>query len=62
MLIAFIATCPTGCFNGGNCTTPGICTCPSMWTGNDCSQGMQCYIRMYIDNVCNPIANIKQIN
>ena len=38
--------CPAGCFNGGNCTTPGICTCPSMWTGNDCTQGT--YVHMCV--------------
>ena len=32
--------CPAGCFNGGNCSAPGICTCPSIWTGNDCRQGI----------------------
>ena len=41
IFISYQAVCPAGCFNGGNCSEPGICTCPSMWTGNDCSQGMK---------------------
>ena len=32
--------CPDGCFNGGYCSSPGMCTCPPGWTGNDCRQGM----------------------
>ena len=33
------AVCSVGCFNGGNCTAPGVCTCPSGWTGSNCRQG-----------------------
>ena len=33
------AVCRDGCFNGGECTAPGTCTCSSGWTGNDCTQG-----------------------
>ena len=33
------AVCRDGCFNGGECTAPGTCTCFSGWTGNDCTQG-----------------------
>ena len=38
--IGLTAMCSTGCFNGGLCTAPGVCTCPSEWTGIDCRQGM----------------------
>ena len=37
--IAYVAVCPAGCYNGGNCSMPGICTCLSGWTGNECRQG-----------------------
>ena len=37
----YTAVCPAGCFNGGNCSAPGICTCSSGWTGNECRQGMK---------------------
>jgi len=36
-----VAVCSTGCFNGGNCTSPDVCTCTSQWTGRDCRQGMK---------------------
>ena len=42
LLTFYKAICPAGCFNGGNCTSPGMCTCPYGWTGNDCAQGMKC--------------------
>ncbi len=29
-------TCVQTCGNGGNCTAPGLCTCPSDWQGRDC--------------------------
>ena len=47
-MFIYKAACPVGCFNGGNCSSPGICTCPSMWSGNDCRQGI--YLRMLNKN------------
>ena len=35
------AVCPAGCFNGGSCTLPEVCTCAAQWTGNNCTQGMK---------------------
>ena len=46
ILFCYKAVCPAGCFNGGNCTSPGMCTCPYGWTGNDCSQGIK-YVNVY---------------
>ena len=40
LLASYTAVCLAGCFNGGNCTSPGMCTCSLRWTGNDCTQGM----------------------
>lgn len=34
-----VASMGEGCYrcpNGGNCTAPDVCTCPSMWSGYDC--------------------------
>ena len=42
LLISYIAVCLAGCFNGGNCTSPGVCTCSPKWTGSSCTQGMKC--------------------
>ena len=36
-----IAYCPQGCYNGGTCTQPGVCTCSVGLTGSDCSTGKQ---------------------
>ena len=46
IILVIIAVCSTGCYNGGNCTAPEVCTCPSEWTGNDCRQGT--YVGMNI--------------
>ena len=48
--ISYKAVCPAGCFNGGNCSAPGICTCLTEWTGKDCRQGMECYPTYVIDS------------
>lgn len=32
-----LAVCPSGCFNGGWCSSPGVCTCTSQWTGSTCT-------------------------
>ena len=44
VFICYKAICRAGCFNGGNCTSPEMCTCTSQWTGNNCTQGMKFYI------------------
>ena len=43
-----VLVCPAGCFNGGYCSSPGICTCASGWTGNDCRQGMMWGLQTHI--------------
>ena len=32
----FTDFCATSCQNGGTCTGPNRCTCPSGWTGSNC--------------------------
>ena len=32
-----LAVCPSGCFNGGWCSSPGVCTCSGWWTGSNCN-------------------------
>ena len=39
LFICYEALCTLGCSNGGNCTLPEMCTCPSQWTGIDCTEG-----------------------
>jgi len=38
--IFILAICHQHCYNGGTCTSPGMCTCASGWGGGDCRQGM----------------------
>ena len=38
-----VAICNQGCHNG-SCTSPGVCSCNSGWTGNTCNTGKgDCY-------------------
>ena len=41
LIVSYKAVCPAGCFNGGNCTSPGKCTCSPEWTGDNCTQGIK---------------------
>lgn len=50
MFITCTAVCPAGCFNGGNCFLPGLCACPSGWTGIDCSEIHNTLLRTKISN------------
>ena len=34
-----VALCTQGCYNGGTCTSPEMCSCSAGWTGNDCRTG-----------------------
>ena len=34
--MAPVAVCQPPCENGGNCTQPGYCSCPSEWEGARC--------------------------
>ncbi len=40
VLIPLSAVCNPGCINGGECTSPGVCTCNSNWTDATCSTRM----------------------
>ena len=53
-LHTYIAVCPTGCFNGGNCTSPGMCTCTPQWTGNNCTQGMKIFNDRLVTSYVHP--------
>ena len=35
----FIAICRQRCYNGGTCTSPGVCRCADGWGGNNCRKG-----------------------
>ena len=35
-----LAVCPSGCFNGGWCSSPGVCTCAAFWGGSTCTTRM----------------------
>ena len=35
-----VAVCPSGCYNGGWCSSPGLCTCSGWWTGGTCQTRM----------------------
>ena len=48
MYVFIKALCPAGCLNGGNCSSPGICTCPTGWAGNDCRQGMMYILQTHM--------------
>lgn len=43
-----VAYCSQGCYNGGNCTSPYVCTCSTGWTGGDCKIGLYTNARMYV--------------
>lgn len=32
---------PGHCFNGGTCTSPGVCACPEGYEGNTCESRIQ---------------------
>ena len=34
--VVFVAYCFPPCQNGGRCYRPGLCACPSGWTGSRC--------------------------
>ena len=33
---AVTAVCSQGCYNGGLCIRPGVCSCRTGWTGYSC--------------------------
>ena len=35
----FLARCDPPCQNGGHCSAPNRCTCPTRWQGEHCEQG-----------------------
>ena len=35
-----LAICLNGCYNGGVCRFPGLCTCSDGWSGNNCTTRM----------------------
>ena len=55
-IFIFIAYCSQGCYNGGTCTSPGICTCADGWKGADCREG-NCICRNFVLKVVEVIAN-----
>ena len=34
------AVCTSACRNGGTCTAPNRCSCPTAWTGSTCTTRM----------------------
>ncbi|KAL6447722.1 hypothetical protein ACFW04_000112 [Cataglyphis niger] len=46
-------TCPALCLNGGICTSPGKCTCPKGYTGNQCQTDVdECAIEKPCGQLC----------
>ncbi|XP_018360733.1 PREDICTED: uncharacterized protein LOC108759677 [Trachymyrmex cornetzi] len=46
-------TCPMPCLNGGTCTSPGKCTCPKGFTGNQCQTDVdECVIEKPCGQLC----------
>ncbi|XP_029051203.2 uncharacterized protein LOC114879936 isoform X1 [Osmia bicornis bicornis] len=46
-------TCPAPCLNGGICTSPGRCTCPKGFTGNQCQTDVdECVTEKPCDQLC----------
>ncbi|XP_015432606.1 PREDICTED: uncharacterized protein LOC107188766 [Dufourea novaeangliae] len=46
-------TCPAPCLNGGVCTSPGRCTCPKGFTGNQCQTDIdECVTEKPCDQLC----------
>ncbi|XP_003702433.1 epidermal growth factor-like protein slowdown [Megachile rotundata] len=46
-------TCPVTCLNGGICTSPGRCTCPKGFTGNQCQTDVdECVTEKPCDQLC----------
>ncbi|XP_024888625.1 uncharacterized protein LOC112465346 isoform X1 [Temnothorax curvispinosus] len=45
--------CPTPCLNGGICTSPGKCTCPKGYTGNQCQTDVdECVLEKPCGQLC----------
>ncbi|CAK9810229.1 Epidermal growth factor-like protein 7 [Anthophora quadrimaculata] len=45
--------CPSPCSNGGICTSPGRCTCPKGFTGNQCQTDIdECVTEKPCDQLC----------
>nr|XP_031838984.1 uncharacterized protein LOC116429789 isoform X2 [Nomia melanderi] len=45
--------CPASCLNGGICTSPGRCTCPKGFTGNQCQTDIdECVTEKPCDQLC----------
>ena len=40
LLITLLAICDPVCENGGTCTEPDTCECPSEYSGEQCQNGM----------------------
>ena len=39
LLIFPLAVCLEGCYNGGTCIRPGVCSCTTGWTAQKCRKG-----------------------
>ena len=61
-LLHIVAYCSQGCYNGGICTSPYVCTCSAGWIGADCKIGLCICLYIVIFNGISFTCNYKSVS